>query len=644
MALSATLSELETWVRQDADMQAPDDRVTSSECRNRINRSLAHLYDRLVLVDQEYFLRSVSTTSNHTGKYDIMNDFKTGVVRSFTSVSQAGTGYTDGEIVTLAQGTNATATGVVSVTAGAVTGLTITSAGSGYFDEAYTQAAFTQLGTTIGPGATILGPAINVGTKTYLVFQNTSFGLLEIDPVAQTWVARTAAVGGNVTYRAAYVPSTNAIYVAKSNGDIYKYDIATTTWTVYAAVAPSFAFISIFYDDATNQLFATDAALLASMYAIDPVTVVSASVTPLGLTARVRGGRSGFVYFEDVPATSIYEFDTTALTFAAVTPIASSPSDFLYVASANKFYMGLLPAAPIKALAYDVTTASAIDLTATINALPNYVYAQSYLGYDATQDGVYFSGFLTSPYVAKIDATTDVATEALAVSGAAGALGTYEVANGNVMAVVYSAGTPFSTGFEFYSNQSVNISTPDYIIVNLAGFGQGAQALVYIESDFYKCKGIWYSDAGGGTGPTATWFPLRRFQWEQQNALNQSANLGGSGALPLYRIMTQDGRDKALLSPDNAGGAFQLWYYPAPTRLLVDNDRFDGRAGWDDWIVKDVAIQLLMAEESIEQAAALKSIRDEIWERIQLHASDREASQPERIMDVTLLSRRYSRR
>lgn len=321
MALSATLSELETWVRQDADMQAPDDRVTSSECRNRINRSLAHLYDRLVLVDQEYFLRSVSRTSNQSGKYDIMNDFLTGVVRTIVSVTTPGFGYTDGALVTLSQGTNATATATITVVAGAITAVSLVSSGFGYFDSA----------------------------------------------------------------------------------------------------------------------------------------------------------------------------------------------------------------------------------------------------------------------------------------------------------------------------------TPNYISLTVSG-GVGGVVLVYIESDFYKCKGIWYSDAGGGTGPTATWFPLRRFQWEQQNALNQSANLGGSGALPLYRIMTENGRDKALLSPDNAGGAFQLWYYPAPTRLLVDNDRFNGRAGWDDWIVKDVAIQLLMAEESIEQAAALKSIRDEIWERIQLHASDREASQPERIMDVTLLSRRYSRR
>jgi hypothetical protein len=78
--------------------------------------------------------------------------------------------------------------------------------------------------------------------------------------------------------------------------------------------------------------------------------------------------------------------------------------------------------------------------------------------------------------------------------------------------------------------------------------------------------------------------------------------------------------------------------------MLVSTDRFDGRAGWEDWIVKDVAIQLLMAEESVEQAGALKTVRDEIWQRIQLHAEDREAASPQKIMDVTLMSRRYGPR
>jgi len=75
--------------------------------------------------------------------------------------------------------------------------------------------------------------------------------------------------------------------------------------------------------------------------------------------------------------------------------------------------------------------------------------------------------------------------------------------------------------------------------------------------------------------------------------------------------------------------------------MISNADRLDGRSGWDEWVIKDSAIKCLLKEESIEQAAALKAIRDEVWARFQLHASNRDASQPERIRDVRLLSRRY---
>lgn len=647
MALSATLAELETWIRQDADMQAPDDRVTSEECRNRINRSLAQLYDRLVLVDQEYFLKSATVSSNGSGVYDIMNDFATGVVRSASSIAATGSGYSNGQQVTLVQGSNASATGTVTTSAGNVTGLTITNAGSGYIDATYSQPAFSFLGAAIGGGNTIYGPAIIAGSRTFCISQTSSFGLVEIDGATQSIVATyTASPGGNVTYRSAYVPSEDAIFVARSTGDLWKFSLATNTWSTAFGIAPSFSSLCIVYDDATGLLYATDQGAPSTLYAIDPATMTVSATSLLAFTARVRGGRSQYVYVEDAPTTTLYEIDTTAFGVTAVMPIASSPADFVYVASANKFYINMLPADPVKAWAYDVATATPIDLTATINALPNYVYEQSFLGYDSSQNGVYFSAFVTSKYVAKVDVASDVASEVFEVSFGAGAIGTYLCSTGEIVAVTYSALAPYSTAFEFYSSQSVTVSTPNYIIVNLvpaSGFGSGAQALVYIESDFYKCKGVWFS-TNGSEPDNGDWSPLRRFNWEQQNALNQSAIYDGLRSLPLYRIVTQGTRDKVLISPDQLSGSYKLWYYPAPPRMLTDTDRFDGRAGWDEWIVKDVAIQLLMAEESIEQAASLKNVRDEIWQRLQLHAEDREAAQPQRIMDATLLSRRYGPR
>ena len=89
------------------------------------------------------------------------------------------------------------------------------------------------------------------------------------------------------------------------------------------------------------------------------------------------------------------------------------------------------------------------------------------------------------------------------------------------------------------------------------------------------------------------------------------------------------------------GGTNRVYYYPAPQRMLIGTDRVDGRAGWDEWVVKDSAIKCLLKEESIEQAASIKVIRDELFQRFQLHTSERDAAQPERIRRTALLSNRY---
>lgn len=193
-----------------------------------------------------------------------------------------------------------------------------------------------------------------------------------------------------------------------------------------------------------------------------------------------------------------------------------------------------------------------------------------------------------------------------------------------------------------YGAQSIEtyegISTPVRIVDPILGTNNGL-AYVRIESDFYKCKGIWASDTSSGS--TNYWNPLRRYQWDQQNILRQANEYYGPGfaALPLYRIFTLNGREKVSIAP-MISGLYRVWYYPAPQKMLIATDRIDGRAGWDEWVVKDSAIKCLLKEESIEQAAAIKAVRDELFSRFQLHASERDASQPEKIRNVNNLSRR----
>ena len=193
---------------------------------------------------------------------------------------------------------------------------------------------------------------------------------------------------------------------------------------------------------------------------------------------------------------------------------------------------------------------------------------------------------------------------------------------------ITSAGTGYT---------SMNLTSDNTIMVVAQGANTTSSATVKVDSDFYKCKGVWI---GGGTvGAPGGWNPLRRFQWEQQNALRQADLYGGLAALPLYRVYTVFGREKVAIAP-MVSGIYRIWYYPAPYRMLIDSDRVDGRAGWDEWVIKDSAMKCLVKEESIEQAASMKVVRDEIFKRFEIHAAERDATQPERVRDVRLLSRR----
>lgn len=224
----------------------------------------------------------------------------------------------------------------------------------------------------------------------------------------------------------------------------------------------------------------------------------------------------------------------------------------------------------------------------------------------------YVNGTATLAQGSNVSATVTLTTSAGAITGM----------------TLTSAGTGYT---------STTLASDDATLTVTQGANVSATAVVQLDSDFYKCKGVWVSDTAAGA--TSLWHPLRRFQWEEQNALRQVNTYTGLAALPLYRVYTAFGREKIAIAP-MMSGTFRVWYYPAPYKMLTDTDRVDGRAGWDEWVIKDSAIKCLVKEESIEQAASMKVVRDEIFKRFEIHAAERDATQPERVRDVRLLSRR----
>ena len=67
---------------------------------------------------------------------------------------------------------------------------------------------------------------------------------------------------------------------------------------------------------------------------------------------------------------------------------------------------------------------------------------------------------------------------------------------------------------------------------------------------------------------------------------------GPSGGVPVAFTMWTDTK-VAILPPSQSAYSYVLWYLPVSTDLSADADTFDGKAGWETWIVWDVFHKLI---------------------------------------------------
>ena len=136
---------------------------------------------------------------------------------------------------------------------------------------------------------------------------------------------------------------------------------------------------------------------------------------------------------------------------------------------------------------------------------------------------------------------------------------------------------------------------------------------------------------------------IEQFQFAEKNRYRDTPYFGlpYEDFLPRYRIMQQgiDGSDALIFfEPDPGTGTYYLWYVQAPQQLSDDADTFDGVAGWEDHIVYNVAIKMLIREES--DPTPLVFERDRIERRIKTMSSGRSSGRPPRVQDTR---RRYYR-
>lgn len=115
-------------------------------------------------------------------------------------------------------------------------------------------------------------------------------------------------------------------------------------------------------------------------------------------------------------------------------------------------------------------------------------------------------------------------------------------------------------------------------------------------------KGVDYKQSS--TKSTA----LLRFGFLERNSYSKSDN-------DPYRYRVQG--KKVIITPKpTSSTTFTLWYTPTFTPLENGTDTFDFDNGWEDYVIIDVAIQLLGIEESDELLALWQGRLNKIEQRI----------------------------
>jgi hypothetical protein len=99
-----------------------------------------------------------------------------------------------------------------------------------------------------------------------------------------------------------------------------------------------------------------------------------------------------------------------------------------------------------------------------------------------------------------------------------------------------------------------------------------------------------------------------------------------------YRVMGQN----LIVFPLPGTGTLELWYIPNYTPLVNDGDTLALSVpvqGWDDFIVSGAAARCLVKEES--DPSALLMAKEQARVRIIKAAADRDAGEPEAVIDVS---------
>lgn len=143
---------------------------------------------------------------------------------------------------------------------------------------------------------------------------------------------------------------------------------------------------------------------------------------------------------------------------------------------------------------------------------------------------------------------------------------------------------------------------------------------ITLPTDFLKLKGVDFYTGG-------RWVEIDSFNFNERNL--DTVNFSICGVEVRYMVQ---GANLRLIPESNAGGQYRIWYTPKPSTLSLDADSFDGINGWEEYVVVDAAIKMLLKEES--SVTALMEIKQALKKRIESSATKRDSARPKTITNV----------
>ena len=139
--------------------------------------------------------------------------------------------------------------------------------------------------------------------------------------------------------------------------------------------------------------------------------------------------------------------------------------------------------------------------------------------------------------------------------------------------------------------------------------------------DFYKLQGVDLQI------DSVTFRTLRPFMMAERNRYR--LNGGWGEQTNMYKI---NGNRIYFLPLPPAGKVFRLWYVPVCPTLVNGTDEFDFINGWEEYVIIDAAIKMMIKEESSIQELLIQ--KNAMTQRLIKMKKDRDIGSPLRIVDV----------